>query len=138
MSEPHKRNRHPRYRTGYRIKNWAEYEAALRQRGSITFWLNNDVIAGWKPPQNGKRGAQAEYSDLAIQTCIALRLLFHQPLRQTEGFVASIFEMMNMPLSVPDHTTLSRRRCGAIGPPRRGRWRMLSTTNPSNWRQGNG
>ena len=52
MPEPHKRNRHPRYRTGYRVKNWAEYEAALRQRGSITFWLNDDVIAGWKPPQN--------------------------------------------------------------------------------------
>lgn len=57
MAEPHKRNRHPRYRTGYRVKNWAEYEAALRQRGSITFWLNDDVIEGWKPPQNGKRGA---------------------------------------------------------------------------------
>ena len=49
------------------------------------------------------------YSDLAIETALTLRLLFKLPLRQTEGFLKSIFTLMNVGLNVPDHTTLSRR-----------------------------
>ena len=40
---------------------------------------------------------------------LTLRLIFHLPLRQTEGFLTSIFRMLGLELSVPDHTTLSRR-----------------------------
>jgi hypothetical protein len=36
-------------------------------------------------------------------------MLLHLPLRQTEGFVGSIFRLMDLTLEVPDHTTLSRR-----------------------------
>ena len=38
-----------------------------------------------------------------------MRLLFHLPLHQTEGFLRSILEWMGVDLAVPDHTTLSRR-----------------------------
>ena len=38
-----------------------------------------------------------------------LRLAFHLPLRQTEGLMTSIFELLEVALSVPDHSTLSRR-----------------------------
>ena len=57
----------------------------------------------------GKRGGQRQYSDLAIETALTLRLIFHLPLRQTEGFLTSIFGMLGLALSAPDHTTLSRR-----------------------------
>jgi Transposase DDE domain len=57
----------------------------------------------------GKRGAQPIYSDLAIETALTLRLLFHLPLRQTEGFLGSVLKLMDVPLPCPDHTTLSRR-----------------------------
>ncbi len=50
-----------------------------------------------------------KYSDLAIETALTLRLIFHLPLRQAEGFLNSIFVMMGLDLSAPDHTTLSRR-----------------------------
>jgi IS5 family transposase len=50
-----------------------------------------------------------EVSDVAIETALTLRLLFHLPLRQTEGFLHSLFGMMGSDLSAPDHTTLSRR-----------------------------
>ena len=50
-----------------------------------------------------------KYSALAIETALTLRLLFHLPLRQTEGFLQSLFRMMGIELSAPDHTTLSRR-----------------------------
>ena len=57
----------------------------------------------------GKRGGQLQYSDAAIETALTLRLIFHLPLRQTEGFLTSIFGMLGVALSAPDHTTLSRR-----------------------------
>jgi len=60
----------------------------------------------------GKRGGQLQYSDVAIETALTLRLLFHLPLRQTEGFLRSIFGMLCLDLSAPDHTTLSRRAQG--------------------------
>ena len=38
-----------------------------------------------------------------------LRLLYHLPLCQAEGFLHALFEMMRLDLSAPDYTTLSRR-----------------------------
>ena len=78
-------------------------------RGSITVWLTPEAAAVWKPRPTGKPGGQPRYSDLAIETALTLRLVFHLPLRQTEGFLCSIFKMMGIDLDVPDHTTLSRR-----------------------------
>jgi hypothetical protein len=42
-------------------------------------------------------------------TALTLRTVFHLPLRQTEGFVASLMGLMGLALKTPDHTTLSRR-----------------------------
>ena len=28
-----------KYKTKYRVKNWAAYEAALRKRGDVTLWF---------------------------------------------------------------------------------------------------
>ena len=42
-------------------------------------------------------------------TALTLRTVFHLPLRQTEGFVASVIGLMGLALKTPDHTTLSRR-----------------------------
>ncbi|UIE38566.1 transposase [Leptodesmis sichuanensis] len=49
----------------YRIRNWKEYDATLKQRGSITFWVSEDVIEQWNNTEKtGKRGTSNEYSDL--------------------------------------------------------------------------
>ena len=100
---------HPTYKTKYRVANWAAYDRALVRRGDVTVWLSPAAIAHWKPVGLGTRGAQLKYSDLAIETALTLRLLFHLPLRQTEGFLHSLFAMMGLNRSAPDHTTLSRR-----------------------------
>ena len=68
-----------------------------------------DAIATWEPTGIGRHGGQQKYSDVAIETALTLRLLFHLPLRHTEGFVQSLFGMMRLDLAAPDHTTLSRR-----------------------------
>lgn len=94
----------------YRIRNWKEYDAALKQRGSITFWVSEDVIEQWNNPEKtGKRGASNEYSDLAIATMATVKSLFHLAGRQTEGFLESLFNLMHIELKTPDHSTLSRR-----------------------------
>ncbi len=109
MTEPHKRNRHPKYKTAYRVKNWREYDNSLRDRGDITLWITPEAIAAWRAPMTGKRGAQPIYADIAIETALSLRLLFHLPLRQTEGVLGSVLRLMGLALPCPDHTTLSRR-----------------------------
>ena len=98
---------HPKYKTQYRIGNWSEYDRSLVQRGNLTLWLSQDAIASWNAKPSRRRGGQRKYSDLAIETALTVRLLLH--LRQTEGFLLSIFELMDIHLDVPDHTTLSRR-----------------------------
>lgn len=55
-------------------------------------------------------GGQSRFSSLAIETVLVLGALHRLPLRQSEGFVRSLMELMRLGLMVPDHTTLSRRR----------------------------
>lgn len=103
---------HPKYKTKYRVSNWLEYERGLIQRADVTVWLTPEAIAAWSPAPNGRRGGQLKYSDLAIETALTLRLVFHLPLRQTRGFLNSLVKLMNLELAAPDHTTLSRRSQG--------------------------
>jgi len=100
---------HPNYKTRYRVTNWPSYDRALVQRGDITMWVSEDAIDAWKPRPSRRRGGQKRYSDTAIETTLTLRLFFNLPLRQTEGFLRSLFDLMGLSLEVPDHTTLSRR-----------------------------
>ena len=81
---------HPRYKTKYRVGNWPAYDRALVQRGDVTLWLTPEAIATWEAVGVGKRGGQLQYSEVAIETALTLRLIFHLPLRQTEGFLRSI------------------------------------------------
>ncbi|MCP5044212.1 MAG: IS5 family transposase [bacterium] len=103
---------HPKYKTKYRAKNWAAYDRALVARGDITLWITPEAIAAWRPAPTGGRGAQPKFSDLAIETALTLRLVFHLPLRQAEGFLRSVLRFMGLELESPDHTTLSRRGQG--------------------------
>lgn len=93
----------------FRVKTWREYDSGLRQRGSITFWISDTAIAGWLAPRRTTPGGQSVYSDMAIETSLMCGIVFHQPLRQTEGLMSSLFDLMGIDLPVPDHTTLSRR-----------------------------
>jgi transposase len=103
---------HPKYKTKYRVNNWAEYDRALVRRGDITLWISEDAISSWKPAPTGLRGGQKKFSDHAIETALALRLVFNLPLRQVEGFLRSVLSLMSLDLESPDHTTLSRRGQG--------------------------
>ena len=89
--------------------NWAEYEGGLRRRSSLTLWITDEAIAAWSASRRATRGGQATYSDSAIQTCLMLRAAFKLALRQAEGLMLSVAELLGCELAVPDHTTVSRR-----------------------------
>ena len=69
--------------------------------------LGSDRGLDGRPERPARRAGR--YSDLAIETALTLRLLYHLPLRQAEGFLHALFGMMRLDLSAPDYTTLSRR-----------------------------
>lgn len=85
------------------------FDAALRQRGSLTVWFSEDAIAAWRAEPPTTRGGQPHYSALAIKTALTLRAVFRLALRQTEGLIGSILQLLGLDLAVPDHSTLSRR-----------------------------
>jgi hypothetical protein len=93
----------------HRVTNWAAYDAALRQRGSLTVWFTDAAIAAWRAEPRTTPGGQPCYSALAITTALTLRTVFRLALRQTEGLIGSIIRLLGLDLPVPDHTTLSRR-----------------------------
>jgi hypothetical protein len=82
-----RRHRIPKQR--YRVTNWAEYDASLRQRGSLTVWFSEEAIAAWRAKPRRTRGGQPHYSALAIRTALTLRAVFRLALRQTEGLIGS-------------------------------------------------
>jgi hypothetical protein len=106
------KGRHHIPRQRHRVTNWRDYDAALRNRGSLTIWFTPEAIAGWKAQPRTTPGGQRHYSDLAIETALTLRAVFRLALRQSEGLIGSIMRMLDIDLPVPDHTTLSRRGSG--------------------------
>jgi hypothetical protein len=76
----------------YCIRNWPEYNATLRHRGSLTFWISQDAIDQWlhsEPPK--QLGAPKLYSDLAILSVLTVKSVFDLAGRQASGFVSSPF-----------------------------------------------
>jgi IS5 family transposase len=95
----------------YRLRNWKEYNASLKQRGSLTFWISPDVVQGWiNTERNGKPGRDLTFTDAAIRTMLMVKEFFHLGLRAAEGFVESVFGLLGANVTVPDYSTLCRRR----------------------------
>jgi hypothetical protein len=98
-------------KTRYRLRNWGEYTRALVQRGSLTLWITEEVLQTWHPtePEN-KRGHPRTYTDTALETLATVQEIYHLGLRQTEGLMESIGELLHLDVAIPDYSTLSRRR----------------------------
>ena len=104
----------------------------------------------WEAAPTGRRGRQQTYSDTAIQTCLTMKVLFGRAPRQTTGFVESLLRLVGLDWSVPDFSTLSRRRKtlpinlpyrGSKGPlnlliPSRALLRNTLPGNGQHWNQG--
>ena len=104
-----KRSQYKYAKSRYRVRNWPQYEAGLRRRGDLTVWLSDTALDSWRALPSGKPGGQRTYANVAIEAALTIRLVFHLPLRQTEGFLRSLVDMLDVEIPIPDHTTLSRR-----------------------------
>jgi len=94
----------------FKITNWATYNKALINRGSLTFWLDESAIQTWyDEPNTSSRGRPQRYSELAISTVLMLKRVFRLTLRAAQGFIDSIFTLMKLPLRCPDYSCVSRR-----------------------------
>ena len=95
----------------YRVRNWGDYNQALVNRGSITFWFSKDCIDNWyNTERTGKRGRPEKYSDLAIECGLTVKALLKLTFRATEGFIRSLSEMMGLKLAIPDYSSLCKRQ----------------------------
>jgi hypothetical protein len=109
---PHKHNddrRHHIPKMAFKVRNWPEYEAGLRRRGSLTSWIEDTAL---DHAQTVGPEGQARYTDAAIQTMLMVRTAFKLAFRQTEGLMASVITLMDLSISAPDHSTISRRAAG--------------------------
>lgn len=94
----------------YRIRNWKDYNKALTNRGSITFWFDEEAILSWlNHTRSGKPGKPRTYGDACILCMLLLKSVYHLPQRATYGLVCSLLELMGLDLPVPHPTILSRR-----------------------------
>ena len=96
----------------YRIENWREYNRALVERGQVTLWIDEAVLAGWRA--TGGKGRR--YSDAAILCALSLRAVFGLTLRQTQGFLADLTRLLGLTVEVPHYSTFSRRAAALAVP----------------------
>ena len=94
----------------FRITNWPTYNKAFINRGSLTFWLDDEAIQAWyESATPSSRGRPLRYFDLAITTVLVIKRVFRLNLRAAQVFIDSIFALMNVPLRCPDYTSVSKR-----------------------------
>lgn len=92
----------------YRLRNWAEYNAGLINRGNVTMWIDDDALANM-PAAEPTRGRPRQYSDALIQALLGLKTVFRLPLRALQGFAQSLRDLAFADLPVPNYTTVCRR-----------------------------
>ncbi|POD95450.1 IS5 family transposase [Pectobacterium odoriferum] len=86
----------------FKITNWKTYNDALRQRGSLTVWLSDAAAAWYEQAAPARRGRPLRYIDTSITTALMLKSVFHLTLRALQGFIDSVFQMMDVPLRCQD------------------------------------
>lgn len=71
----------------FRITNRPTYNKALINRGSLTFWLDDQAESATP----SSRGRPQRYSDLATTTVLMIKRVLRLTQRATQGFIDSIF-----------------------------------------------
>ncbi|MFT4743455.1 MAG: hypothetical protein ACI91Z_001430 [Yoonia sp.] len=104
------------------MTNWSEYNKGQRQRGDLTVWISEDALGLWPAPHRMARSGQTRYSDLAIEIYLTLGMIFHQPLRQTQGLMRPIAKLLWAMNALLDFSTQSRR--GTV-------WRYKQSQGPT-------
>jgi hypothetical protein len=91
-------------------RDWSTYNDALVRRGYIG--IHQSMVEEWrkelKRENRRKVGLPYRYPESFVRIIANMRLLFHLPYRQAEGFVLFLSEHIKG-LQVPDYSTIARR-----------------------------
>ena len=91
-------------------RDWRRVNEGLVKRGEILLDLR--ILDRWNDEldamNKGKEGGQYVYPQVFITLLGYVRLLFHLPLRQTEGFMKAL-RRFDPRIQVPDYSTIDRR-----------------------------
>lgn len=97
-------------RSSYKPRNWSEYNKAKINSGNIFIYFKDDIKDWWyNTEKNGKKGRNNLYSNHSIELALIVHYLFKIPLRQTQGFIAGMFEKFGLNLNAQNYSTISRR-----------------------------
>jgi len=97
----------------HRVRNWTAYNKALIDRGSLTLWVDEQAISGWRrEDKHSGRGRPKFYTDTAIECALVVPTVFHLSLRATQGSLESVVRLMGVDLPVPAYSTVCRRQSG--------------------------
>lgn len=89
--------------------DWRLYNRALIARGEVNFWFNEEIVKSWYAKARKRVGAPFVFSDRAILTLSIIRFRFGLSLRATQGFAVSLAKLMDLDITIPCYSTLSRR-----------------------------
>jgi len=91
-------------------RDWRRVNESLVKRGEILLDLR--ILDRWDDEldsmNKGKEGGQYVYPEIFVRLLGYVRLLFHLPYRQTEGFLKAL-RRFDSRIQVPDYSTIDRR-----------------------------
>jgi len=91
-------------------RDWRHINEGLVRRGEILLDLR--ILDRWDSElermNKGKEGGQYVYPEIFVRLLGYMRLLFHLPVRQTEGFLKAL-RRFDSKIQVPDYSTIDRR-----------------------------
>lgn len=93
----------------YKVTNWPEYNRSLIKRGSLDIWFSKKVLDLWYYQGPKIKGGQPVYSDVCIETCLCIKMIYKLGYRQTQGFIESLLNRAGYRLQVPVYSAMCKR-----------------------------
>ena len=91
-----------------RKRNWKQYNKNLVKRGSITFFIDEELLKPLKAQKN-KRGRPLMFSSALIRMLLLLKIQFNLAYRSLEGFAKSLLPRLAPGVILPTYSLIAKR-----------------------------
>ncbi|KAF1018038.1 MAG: hypothetical protein E5299_00107 [Burkholderia gladioli] len=95
----------------YRVRNWAAYNAGLINRGNVTIWIDEAVLARI-PDAIPACGRPYLYGDTLIQALLGVKSVYRRTLRALQGFTQSLRDLAfpSLPVRITPRSVAGEKR----------------------------
>ena len=90
-----------------RKRNWSKYNKDLVKRGSLTFFIDADVLK--QKPEKNKRGRPRLFSYPMIHLLLVFKVQYRLSYRALEGFSKSILPLLYLTVALPTYSLICKR-----------------------------